>query len=220
MSINPANITTTRVGQLPDAPWSLTDQLPHEVGTDLKRGTVQGLADLIGGYIGASSSVAFRAVTVADGGTLPDTTQEEWILVGSGTFYNVNGGATIVCTEELNALISNGTFWSIGVEINISADLIGITQLIRSGYFQTAPSENAVFDALALKANLTDIPASLPKMYFVADGMATSFDTGVNAQITAIFEEGALIDDNDWSQSGSIFTLTYIVESGRRIKPV
>ena len=160
MAIDPNNINTTRVGQLADAPFSLTDQIPHEVGTDLKRGSVQSFADFLALQIGASSGISFVAVTVPDGGTLPNTTQEEWLLVGKGTFYNVNGGATIVTTEELNALISNGTFWSIGVEIPIAAELIGITEFIRSGYTTSAPSENAVFNALAEKANLDDIPSS------------------------------------------------------------
>jgi hypothetical protein len=218
--INSNDVSTVRVGQLPDTPFNLTDKLPHEVGADLFQGTVQSFADFLALYIGASSSVGFRAVTVPDGGTLPNTTQQEWILVGKGTFYNVNGGATIVCTEELNALVSNGTFWSIGVEIPINADLIGITQFIRSSYTQTAPSENAVFNALALKANLTDIPVSLPKIYFIADGIANSFDIGVNAEVKAVFWNGALLNDLDWSQSGAIFTLTFTPTNGDLIKPI
>jgi hypothetical protein len=218
--INPNDITTVRVGQLADSPFNLTDNLVHEVGTDLNRGTVQSFADFLALYIGSSSSVAFRAVTVPDGGTLPVTSQEEWILVGKGTFYNVGGGATIVCAEELNALISNGTFWSIGVEIPISADLIGITQFIRSGYLQTSPSENAVYNALLLKANLTDVPAVLPKMYFVADGINDSFDTGSTAIIKAVYRNNIMIRDPDWSQVGSIFTLTFVPDNGDEIKPI
>jgi hypothetical protein len=220
MSINPIDINTIRVGQLAEAIFNLTDQIPHEVGTELKRGTIQDFADFLATYIGATSSIAFRSVTVSDGETLPNTTQEEWILVGKGTFYNVNGGATIVCTEELNALVSNGTFWSIGVEIPISADLIGITQTILSGNTQTAPSENAVYNALLLKANITDIPAPMPKLYFIADGIANSFDTGVNAEIKAVFWNAALLNDLDWSQVGSIFTLTFIPANGDLIKPI
>jgi hypothetical protein len=132
----------------------------------------------------------------------------------------VNGGATIVCTEELNALVSNGTFWSIGVEIPISADLIGITQTILSGNTQTAPSENAVYNALLLKANITDIPAPMPKLYFIADGLADSFDTGVNTEIKAVFWNGALLNDLDWSQTGSVFTLTFVPANGDLIKPI
>jgi hypothetical protein len=218
--INPNDVSTVRVGQLAEEPFNLSDNLPHEVGTDLKRGSVQSFADFLALYIGATSSIAFVPVTVPDGGTLPNTSQNEWLLVGKGTFYNVNGGATIVTTEELNALVSNGVFWSIGVEIPISVDTIGITQTILSGNTQTAPSENAVYNALLLKANASDVPVPLPKLYFVADGIATSFDTGSNATIKAVFREGALLDDNDWSQTGTVFTLTFTPANGERIKPI
>lgn len=60
----------------------------------------------------------------------------------------------------------------------------------------------------------------LPKMYFVADGITNSFDIVTTALIKAVFEEGALLDDNDWSQAGNIFTLTYIPDTGKRIKPI
>jgi hypothetical protein len=60
----------------------------------------------------------------------------------------------------------------------------------------------------------------VPKLYFVADGVANSFDIGVNSEIKAVFEEGALLDDNDWAQAGSVFTLTYIPDTGKRIKPI
>jgi hypothetical protein len=152
--IDPALVTTQRLGQLTSSPFNLTDLLAHEVGSDLNSGTVQEFADFLSAYIGASSGISFVAITVPDGGTLPSTSQSEWLLVGKGTFYNVGGGATIVTTEELNALVSNGTFWTIGVEIPIEADLIGITQTILSGNTQTAPSENAVFNALALKMDI------------------------------------------------------------------
>ena len=218
--INPNDVSTVRVGQLPDTPFNLTDKIPHEVGDDLFQGTIQSFADFLALYIGASSSVGFKAVTVPDGGTLPNTTQQEWMLVGKGTFFNVNGGATIVCTEELNALVSNGTFWSIGVEINISADLIGITQFIRSGYIQTSPSENAVFLALAQKANLTDLPLILPKIQFTADGATATYSMGVTAKIKAVFWNGALLNDLDWSQTGTTFTLTFIPTAGDLIKPI
>jgi hypothetical protein len=213
--INPNDITTVRVGQLADSPFNMTDNLPHEVGTELKRGTVQSFADFLALYIGSSSSVAFRAVTVPDGGALPATSQEEWILVGKGTFYNVGGGATIVCTEELNALVSNGTFWSIGVEISIDADLIGITQTILSGNAQTAPSENAVFNALALKANLTDIPVTIPlQIEFTALGGETSHDIGTTALVKSWFWDGSPQAKSQWTQVGSVLNFAFPLSTG------
>lgn len=156
--ITPGDITTVSVGQLPSSPFNLSDELPHEVGTDLNRGTVQNLADVIGAYLGTSSGVGFRAVQVNDGEMLPATTQQEFILVGKGTFFNVGGGPEITTTEELNALVSNGTYWFIGVEIDVSVALSDhITQQIRTGFLNTTPSEDAVFNALADKVNSADL---------------------------------------------------------------
>jgi hypothetical protein len=45
--IDPNAISTIRVDQLAAADFNLTDNIPHEVGQVLKRGTVQQLADLI-----------------------------------------------------------------------------------------------------------------------------------------------------------------------------
>ena len=51
--INPNDITTVRVGELPSAAFSLTDKIPHEVGVDLKQGTIQDLITFIAPLIGA-----------------------------------------------------------------------------------------------------------------------------------------------------------------------
>ena len=218
--IDPLEISTIRVGQLPSASISLTDNIPHEIGSELHRATIEELSIFIATYVGTVGGVGFRPVTVTDGQTLPTTTKKEWILVGKGAFYNVNGGATIVTTEELNAIMSDGFTWSLGVEIPIAAELIGIVQTIRESFTTTAPSEDAVFKALALKANILDIPISVPKIQFVADGIQDTFDIGVLAIIKAVFWNGALLDDNDWTQSGTSFTLTFTPLSGELIKPI
>ena len=121
MAIDPATTTTVKVGELASAGFNASDLTPHEVGGILKKGTLGDLATFIGGQISATSGVGFRAVSVTSGQTLPTTTQQEFILVGPGTYINVGGGATITTTEELNALVSNGTYWFIGVEIPIQA---------------------------------------------------------------------------------------------------
>lgn len=218
--IDPNNVTTIRVGELPTEVFSLTDMIPHEVGTDLKKGSLNDLAIFISAFIGSSEGVGFRAVSVTDGQTLPTTTKEEFILVGKGTFYNVLGGSTLILTEELNAIVSNGSYWFIGVEIPINFEFTGITQEIREGFLDTAPSEDTVFKALALKANISDTPISVPKIQFTADGIQDTFNIGVSANITAVFWNGALLNDNDWTQSGTNFTLTFTPSLGELIKPI
>lgn len=61
MAINPNDITTVRIGELPSNAFNLTDNIAHEVGTDLKRGTVQELIDFITPFIGA---IQFQVITL------------------------------------------------------------------------------------------------------------------------------------------------------------
>ena len=218
--IDPLITTTVRVGDLPPAPFGLTDNIPHEVGTELYRGTIQQLAVVIGDYLGGVGGLAFNPNTVQDGGTFPATTFNEFMLVGVGTFHNVNGQPDIITTEELNVVTSNGAYWSLAVEIPINVELAGITQNIRSGYLQTTPSEDAIFNALLLKAETSDIPLKVPKITFAADGVQDTFNIGVLANVTAIFWNVALLNDNDWSQSGAILTLTFTPSLGELIKPI
>lgn len=231
--INPNDVTTVRVGQLPPAPLSLTSKLPHEVSSSLKQITMQEVADFIADYIGTASSLAFNPTTVPDGGTLPATSSNEWILVGKGTYHNVGGGLDITTTEELNALTSNGSTWSLSVEIPISPDVIGIVQTIRSGFTGTAPSENAVFNALALKldsggyigtaqdiVNLVTASLSVPKIQITAVAGQTVFLLGTTALAKAVFWNGVALNDDDWSQTGSNITTTFPLSAGDIFKPI
>lgn len=231
--INPNDVTTVRVGQLPPNPLSMSSILPHEVSSSLKRITMQEVADFIADYIGTASSLAFNPTTVSDGGTLPSTTSNEWMLVGKGTFQNVGGGLPITTTEELNALTSNGSTWSLSVEIPISPDVIGIVQTIRSGFTGTAPSENAVFDALATKletggytgtaqdiVDLINTFATVPaKLERFGDGVSNVINIGTSALVKLILLEGAPLIGGDWSQSGSDITfITFTPELGKRLQ--
>jgi hypothetical protein len=198
--INPDLVNTIRVGELPLEPFNLTDNIPHEIGTDLKRGTVQQLADFIATVIDVSGGVGFRAVSVSDGQTLPETTTQEFILVGKGTYFNVGGGDTIVLTEELNALVSNGTFWFVGVEIPIDVELAGITQEIREGFLTTAPSEDAIFKKFATIKNNTYINR------FIADGTTNVFTLPIGAIILNVNVDRGFI--REWTQVDNILTIT------------
>jgi hypothetical protein len=50
--IDPNLITTVRVGELPPEPLTLDSLIPHEIGTDLKSGTIQQLLDLLRPLVG------------------------------------------------------------------------------------------------------------------------------------------------------------------------
>jgi len=53
MAIDPSIVTTIRTGELPTSPFSLTDKIAHEVGTDLKQSTISDLINFIAPLIGA-----------------------------------------------------------------------------------------------------------------------------------------------------------------------
>ena len=226
--IDPDLITTVRVGELPPAGFNLTDEIPHEIGEELKKGTVQQLADVIGTYLGSIGGLSFNPTTVSDGQTLPTTTGNQWMLIGKGTFPNVGGGATIVTTEELNALTSNGVFWSLAVEIPVNVELAGITQNIRSGYTQTVPSENAVYLALQNKADVNDIiPYSPlktldngivltePKQVFTLPDGATCEMVFINESLVTNTTNTAFV--SRWSQTGNNVTLSKTTAINNRI---
>lgn len=146
--IDPQIVTTVKVGDLPSEQFLGSDLIPHEVNGNLKKGTITDFATFLATIIGSSDAVGFRPVTIVDGQTLPSVTpnKNEFILVGKGTFQNVGGGLPITTTAELNALVTSGVSWSIGVEIPIQVESDGTaidtykTDIIYTGATITVPS--------------------------------------------------------------------------------
>jgi len=62
--------------------------------------------------------------------------------------------------------------------------------------------------------------SAFPKITFTADGINSTYDIGVMNEIKAVFWNGALLNDLDWSQTLTEFTLTFIPANGDLIKPV
>jgi len=214
MAIDPINTRTIAIDELPSAPFNTTDYIAHGIGADLKKGTIEEFSTFLSTYLGVIGGVGFRAVTVPDGGTLPATTQEEFILVGPGTITNVGGGADITTTEELNALVSNGTYWFIGVEIPINVELAGITQFIRSGFTNTTPSEDAVFNALADLSSGGSTQSDTGVMTFA--GLFTNSSTTINIGAA----EGYVVD-NETDPFNPVKTfVTYSGEANKTVTTV
>ena len=139
MAINPADITTVRVDQLASDAITLTSLLPHQVGTDLKQDTVQALVDLVATAIGAGSGVGYLPISVTDGQQLPDVPSDpSFFLCGAGTYLNINGFPNVVCTGELNAVMSLPDHWELAVEIPIVAE-VGVQTVTGSAVDNTDP---------------------------------------------------------------------------------
>jgi hypothetical protein len=139
MAINPELITTIRVDQLPDETLSLTNLIPHSVGTDLKSATIQELVDLVATAIGVSGGVGYVAISVTDGQQLPDVPElPSFFLCGAGTYLNINGYPDVICTDELNAIMSLTDHWQLAVGIPIVAE-VGVQTVTGSAVDNTDP---------------------------------------------------------------------------------
>jgi len=218
--IDPLLISTIGVEQLVEAPFNLTDNIPHEVSTNLRRGTVNNLATFIAGVIGTTGSLAFLPIAVIDEQTLPNTTTNEWFLAGKGTYHQTGGYPDIVCTEELNAIVGNGTFWALAVEIPIVVDPPSamISQTIAAGITNYSPSENAVFLALQnLVQGVDSIRyAGLGQDYTIPIG-ATALRGWINDAPQHKEMTGFEADLNTFTQSGLIVTFKKAITTGARI---
>lgn len=148
MAINPDNITTIRVDQLATAVLNVGNEFAHSQGTDLKKATIQDLVDIVSAAVGAGTGVGFFPISVTDGQQLPSVpTDPSFFLCGPGTYLNINGFPDIICTEELNAVMSLSDHWEIAVEIPINSSVV-ISQTVTEGVTNKTPSENAVFNAI------------------------------------------------------------------------
>lgn len=78
---------------------------------------------------------------------------------------------------------------------------------------------STIWDYIRGKADIRYV--GVPKIRFIGDGIQDTFDIGTPAVIIkAVFLNGGLVDDDDWSQTGTEFTLTFIPANGDLIKPI
>ncbi len=172
MAINPDNITTIRVDQLPDDVLTLDSLFPHTVGSDLKSSTIQELVDLVATSIGVSGGVGYIALSVTDGQQLPDVpTSPSFFLCGAGTFLNINGFPDVICTENLNAIMSLSDHWQLAVAIPINP-LSGSVQSVTGTAVDNTDPLNPIINSTG--------GGSLTLDEVVTNGESTSYDEGDN----------------------------------------
>jgi hypothetical protein len=64
------------------------------------------------------------------------------------------------------------------------------------------------------------VKSFFPKLQFTANGTDSSFDLGTIATVKAVFWNGAILNDADWSQVDNNLTLTFTPSNGEIIKPI
>lgn len=198
MSINPDNITTIRVDQLAESTLNLTNEFPHSEDTTLRKATIQSLVDLVATAVGSGSGVGFLPISVTDGQQLPDVPADpSFFLCGAGTYLNVNGYPNVVCTDELNAVMSLTDHWQLSVGIPITADLqsIGISQSVNDGVLDKAPSENAVYNFISQW-----LPKSSLGYFDYADLATQTTPITVASGVQTLLTNDTLGDDTNTSQ--------------------
>lgn len=82
------------------------------------------------------------------------------------------------------------------------------------------PADIDTLSKVILSLDSSAIQPQVPKIQFTADGIQDTFDIGILAEIVAVFWNGALLNDLDWSQTGTEFTLTFTPDAGALIKPI
>jgi len=107
-------------------------------------------------------------------------------------------------------------------EININVDPEDVPNVIIIVDEHSAEAAlNAAAEARAILEELRGLDIStIPKLQFTANGTATTFDLVTIAKAKAVFWNGALLDDADWSQLNNILTLTFTPANGEIIKPI
>src|SRR5215204_6430 len=113
--IDPNLITTVRVGELPPSPFSLTDKIPHEVGTDLKSGTIDELIAFITPFIGA---MQYEVITLHVN-TLYITSNFD----DTGLGVNLMLGYAI-CNGNNGTINKDGR---VGVAYGVTSNVVGLT---------------------------------------------------------------------------------------------
>ena len=134
---------TINAGQFPTEDFLLTDFIVKTLadGT-LEKDTVQNLANTIAtvGEVGFKGKLLIADTPSVDGW---------WIAGESGTYTNA-GGLVVSLTNQFVIIVRQTTFSKIDIPLNIIFDAVPTDGSIN------AVESNGVFDALALKANLTD----------------------------------------------------------------
>lgn len=190
MAINPEEITTVRVDQLANVGLTLESLFPHTVGTELTSSSIQDLATLVATTIETLNGFGFLPVSVTDGQTLPAIpTNPSFILVGAGTYTNLNGFPDIICTENLNALMTLTDHWEIAVEIPINP-LTGSVQSVTGSAVDNTDPLNPVVNLDSAVTSVNGLTGAV-----VLDGTnidvtdpTTSTDATLNDALQNIFD--------------------------------
>jgi hypothetical protein len=123
--IDPSIVTTIRTGELPTSPFSLTDKIAHEVGTDLKQSTI---ADLIAFISPLLSAIQFEVKTLHVNQTYID---DNFDVTGLGinlmTGYAIVNGNNGTINKDGRVGIAYGTTTNVIGQVGGSDDSVVVS---------------------------------------------------------------------------------------------
>lgn len=181
MAINPDDITTVRVDQLPDGILTLNSKIPHQPDLQLQKASIQELVDFVATAIGVSGGVGYIAISVSDGGQLPEVPElPSFFLAGAGTYLNINGYPNVICTDELNAIMSLEDHWELAVGIPITAE-VGVQTVTGSAVDNTDPLNPVINTVVPTLQSVTD-EGNTTTNDIELDEAAIVFDNGSKLQ--------------------------------------
>ena len=154
----------------------------------------------------------FAGIYGAGGGGAIDRFDE---LLDTFSYFGRDGQLLIVNEAEVR-------LDTVSYQIFTEADKIKLNGIETGAQVNVNPDWN-ITDPLDKRTifNKPDLTASqFPKIQFIADGTQDTFDMGTIAVITAVFWNSVLLNDDDWSQTGTTFTLTFTPTAGDLIKPI
>jgi hypothetical protein len=98
-------------------------------------------------------------------------------------------------------------------------ELLAFLQQYGNTEYLSAQEINQLRDAInELNQKIKEL--FLPKIQFTANGTDATFDLETIAKVKAVFWNGAILDDADWSQTTNILSLTFTPSLGEKIKPI
>ena len=192
MAINPENITTVRVDQLNNLGLTLESLFPHTVGTELTSSPISDLVTLVANAIESTEALGFLPISVTDGQQLPDIpTNPGFFLAGAGTYLNVNGFPDLVCTENLNVIMTVDDHWEIAVQIAVNP-LTGSVQSVTGSAVDNTDPLNPVINLDSAVTSVNGLTGGV-----VLDGTnidvidpTTATDAPLNDALANIFASG------------------------------
>lgn len=178
-------------------------------------------------------NITFGNVTLIDGVALPTAVSMDDLInkLASIDFYawrDASGSGGVNRYDELED--TEGYFGKNGqVPVVDESELkLDFMPLPDASYLANFPSTLVANKFLQVNNSGTsyvfvDLPdglAIVPKIQFIADGLTAVYNTGSLAIIKAVLWNSVLLDDSNWSQSGTDFTLTFTPTAGDIIKPI